>query len=197
MTFKMSNEAQTVRVFNLNAETKEFIGAGDAWIPAYTGLPANCTDIEPPEAQDGEVAVFDFSTSTWNLIEDYRGATVFNTVTGEPMYIVELGALPEDATLTAPDGPYQKWNGNNWVDDEETMRLGYQSKLESERQALISEANIVTSDWRIELMLGSISDEDKARLSQWMGYIKELKTYNTSSVVDDKSYASFTWPLQP
>ncbi|ECD5540249.1 phage tail protein, partial [Salmonella enterica] len=30
MAFKMSSEAQTIKVFNLRADTNEFIGTGDA-----------------------------------------------------------------------------------------------------------------------------------------------------------------------
>ncbi len=47
MTFKMSDTPQTIKIFNLRSDTNEFIGAGDAYIPPHTGLPANCTDIAP------------------------------------------------------------------------------------------------------------------------------------------------------
>ncbi|EDQ9752664.1 tail fiber assembly protein, partial [Salmonella enterica subsp. enterica] len=49
MTFKMSDAPQTIKIFNLRSDTNEFIGAGDAYIPPHTGLPANCTDIAPPD----------------------------------------------------------------------------------------------------------------------------------------------------
>ncbi len=39
MTFKMSEQAQTIKIFNLRSDTNEFIGAGDAYIPPHTGLP--------------------------------------------------------------------------------------------------------------------------------------------------------------
>lgn len=47
MTFSLSEEAQTIKVFNLRADTHEFIGAGDAYIPQHMGLPANCTMTAP------------------------------------------------------------------------------------------------------------------------------------------------------
>ncbi|EOH2171293.1 tail fiber assembly protein, partial [Salmonella enterica subsp. enterica serovar Newport] len=49
MTFKMSDTPQTIKIFNLRSDTNEFIGAGDAYIPPHTGLPANCTDLAPPD----------------------------------------------------------------------------------------------------------------------------------------------------
>ncbi|UZQ57509.1 tail fiber assembly protein [Enterobacter hormaechei] len=197
MTFKMSDEAQTIKVFNLSAETNEFIGTGDAWIPAHTGLPANCTNIEPPKAQDGKVAVFDFIDSSWDLVDDYRGVTVFNTLTGEPVYISELGALPKDTTLVAPDGPYQKWNGETWVQDDEAYTQGMLNEAEKHRQELLIAANETVSDWRVELQLGIISDEDKTMLIEWMTYIKKLKTMNLSNITDQDSYGALVWPDQP
>ncbi|EKA0050771.1 tail fiber assembly protein, partial [Salmonella enterica] len=33
MDFKMSDKAQTIKIYNLRSDTNEFIGAGDAYIP--------------------------------------------------------------------------------------------------------------------------------------------------------------------
>lgn len=57
MTFKMSDNAQTIKVFNLRADTSEFIGAGDAYIAPHTGLPANCTEIAAPAIPVDHVAI--------------------------------------------------------------------------------------------------------------------------------------------
>lgn len=79
MTFKMSDKAQTIRVFNFLEDTKEFIGSGDAYIPPHTGLPANCTDIVPPEIPEGFTAMFDTADNLWRLVEDHRGGNgLFN-----------------------------------------------------------------------------------------------------------------------
>ncbi|MCO5009539.1 hypothetical protein M1V33_24920, partial [Escherichia coli] len=45
MAFRMSEQARTIKIYNLLAGTNEFIGEGDAYIPPHTGLPANSTDI--------------------------------------------------------------------------------------------------------------------------------------------------------
>ncbi|EDE2463008.1 tail fiber assembly protein, partial [Salmonella enterica subsp. enterica] len=96
MTFKMSDTPQTIKIYNLRSDTNEFIGAGDAYIPSHTGLPANCTDIAPPEIPASYIAVFDAETGTWNLKEDHRGETVYDTTTGNQMYISEPDPLPEN-----------------------------------------------------------------------------------------------------
>lgn len=117
MTFKMSNEAQTIKVFNLRSDTNEFIGAGDAYIPPHTGLPANCTDIAPPDIPASHIAVFDAETETWSLHEDHRGETVYDTTTGNQVYISEPGPLPENTTTQAPASPVDKFENGQWVAD--------------------------------------------------------------------------------
>ncbi|EOV0222486.1 tail fiber assembly protein, partial [Salmonella enterica] len=70
MAFQMSDKAQTIKIFNLRSDTNEFIGEGDAYIPPHTGLPANCTDIAPPDIPASHTAVFDTEKQTWSLFED-------------------------------------------------------------------------------------------------------------------------------
>lgn len=61
---------------------------------------------------------------------------------------------------------------------------------EAKRQQLLDAANVITADWRTELALGIISDEDKAKLTDWMLYIKEIKT-------TDITASDFKWPTSP
>ncbi len=59
MTFKMTGESRTITVYNFRADTCEFIGKGDALIPAFTGLPACCTSEKPRKP---ETDLFRFMT---------------------------------------------------------------------------------------------------------------------------------------
>lgn len=197
MTFKMSEEAQTITVYNLRADTCEFIGAGDAWIPAHTGLPANCTDIEPPATESGSVAVFDSGKGEWSIVEDHRGQTVYDTSTAEAIYISELGSLPDNSTSVSPAVDYPKWNGSEWVQDADALKKGMQEKAESKRQELQTAANDTIADWRTELQLDTISDDDKASLVKWMAYIKALKALDLSSVTDETGFEGIDWPTLP
>ncbi|EAO6423667.1 tail fiber assembly protein [Cronobacter sakazakii] len=70
-------------------------------------------------------------------------------------------------------------------------KVDYISQAENRRTQLLATADNVTADWRIELMLGDISDEDKAKLSAWMEYKKEVKAVDTSTAPD------VSWPIQP
>ncbi|EMF2234050.1 DUF4376 domain-containing protein [Salmonella enterica] len=120
MAFEMSNEAQTIKIYNLRADTNEFIGAGDAYIPPHTGLPANCTDIPPPDIPDSHTAVFDTEKQTWSLYEDHRGETVYDTTTGRPVFITAPGPLPENTTTQAPTSPVDKFENGQWTPDRTT-----------------------------------------------------------------------------
>ncbi|ECC5789509.1 DUF4376 domain-containing protein [Salmonella enterica] len=123
MTFKMSEQAQTIKIFNLRSDTNEFIGAGDAYIPPHTGLPANCTDIAPPDIPASHTAVFDSEKQTWSLYEDHRGETVYDTTTGNPIYISEPGPLPENTTTQAPSSSIDKFENGQWVADLSTALI--------------------------------------------------------------------------
>ncbi|MHC5593211.1 tail fiber assembly protein, partial [Escherichia coli] len=52
-------------------------------------------------------------------------------------------------------------------------------------------ANSKISLWQTELQLGIISDDDKAALIAWIGYIKSVKAIDTSTAPD------VIWPELP
>ncbi|HFL4908975.1 TPA: tail fiber assembly protein, partial [Escherichia coli] len=106
MAFRMSEQPRTIKIYNLLAGTNEFIGEGDAYIPPHTGLPANSTDIAPPDIPAGFVAVFNSDEASWHLVEDHRGKTVYDVASGDALFISELGPLPENFTWLSPGGEY-------------------------------------------------------------------------------------------
>ncbi|MBB2427420.1 tail fiber assembly protein [Escherichia sp. 12.2612] len=75
--------------------------------------------------------------------------------------------------------------------------INWQQKAETQRQHLLAEAREITSDWKIELELGTISDADKGRLTQWMMYIREVKALDLSQVSDKSSFDLIQWPEKP
>lgn len=65
------------------------------------------------------------------------------------------------------------------------------AEAEQKKSHLLAEASEVTKGWQTDLLLGSISDEDKAKLIEWRTYIKELEAVNTSSAPE------INWPEPP
>ncbi|EAR0092160.1 tail fiber assembly protein [Salmonella enterica] len=170
MIFKMSEQAQTIKIFNLRSDTNEFIGAGDAYIPPHTGLPANCTDIAPPDIPSSYIAVFDSETQTWSLHEDHRGETVYDTTTGNQVYISELGPLPENVTSVSPDGEYQKWDGKAWVKDEAAEKAAQLRQAEETKSRLLQMASEKIAPLQDAVDLGLATDDEKAQLDEWKKY---------------------------
>ncbi|EMD4264227.1 DUF4376 domain-containing protein [Salmonella enterica] len=136
MAFKMSDTPQTIKVYNLRADTNEFIGVGDAYISPHTGLPAGCTDIAPPDIPASHIAVFDHETETWSLFEDHRGETVYDTITGNQVYISEPGPLPENTTTQAPASPIDKFENGQWVADLNTALIQKHAEINAWRNSL-------------------------------------------------------------
>ncbi|ECX4905303.1 DUF4376 domain-containing protein [Salmonella enterica] len=135
MAFKMSEQAQTIKVFNLRSDTNEFIGAGDVYIPPHTGLPAGCTDIAPPDIPASHIAVFNPENQTWSLFEDHRGETVYDTTTGNQVYISEPGPLPENTTTQAPASPIDKFENGQWVADLNTALIQKHAEINAWRNS--------------------------------------------------------------
>ncbi|EAX5649188.1 tail fiber assembly protein [Salmonella enterica] len=170
MPFKMSSKAQTIKIFNLRSDTNEFIGTGDAYIPPHTGLPANCTDIAPPDIPSSHIAVFDAETQTWSLKEDHRGETVYDIATGNQVYISDPGPLPENVTSVSPDGKYQKWDGKAWVKDEAAEAAARLREAEGTKSRLLLMASGKIAPLQDAVDLDEATDKEKASLLAWRKY---------------------------
>lgn len=75
--------------------------------------------------------------------------------------------------------------------------VDYQAKAETTREKLLDAANSAIADWRTELALGEISDDDKASLTKWMAYIRELKSLALTGISDEATFNKIQWPVLP
>lgn len=188
MAFRMSEQSRTVKIYNLLAGTNEFIGEGDAYIPPHTGLPANSTDIAPPEIPPGFVAVFNSENESWNIVEDHRGKTVYDVASGDALFISELGPLPENVTWLSPAGEYQKWDGVSWVKDEEAEKLFRIREAEEKKARLIQEATDNIAILQDAVNLEIATNEENSQLDSWRKYRVLVSRIDTSTAPD------IVWP---
>lgn len=65
------------------------------------------------------------------------------------------------------------------------------AEAEAKKQALIAEASQKTQLWQTQLMLGIITEEDKASLKEWMLYVQGVQAVDTSIAPD------IIWPTKP
>lgn len=63
---------------------------------------------------------------------------------------------------------------------------------ENDRQRRLAHADAIILDWRTELMLGEISDVNRAKLSAWMAYKSEVKSVDATT---DPEHVN--WPKPP
>ncbi|EEC5246909.1 phage tail protein [Salmonella enterica subsp. enterica] len=103
--------------------------------------------------------------------------------------VVEINKLP------AGFNTYGDWKYSNGA--VVAVPVDYHAKAETARQKLLDAANSTIIDWRTELALGDISDDDKASLTKWMAYIRELKALDLSGVKDETDYNAIKWPAKP
>ena len=191
MAFRMSEQARTIKIYNLLAGTNEFIGEGDAYIPPHTGLPANSTDIAPPDIPAGFVAVFNSDEASWHLVEDHRGKTVYDVASGDALFISELGLLPENVTWLSPEGEFQKWNGTAWVKDTEAEKLFRIREAEETKNNLMQVASEHIAPLQDAVDLEIATEEETSLLEAWKKYRVLLNRVDTSTAQD------IEWPANP
>lgn len=167
MAFKMTDTNRVITIYNLSSATNEFIGKGDGFIPANTGLPAYSTDIEPPLAKDGFVAVFDFESEKWSLDEDHRGKTVYDIHTGEAIKVNQLGKLPDDVVSVAPEGHFVKWDGKKWVHDTEAEKMAQITQATQQKESLLALAASKIAPLQDAVDLDIATEAEAALLLAW------------------------------
>ncbi|QLZ40622.1 tail fiber assembly protein [Citrobacter sp. RHBSTW-00127] len=140
------------------------------------------------------------------MSENYFSAKMCQFFIGalEQEYI-SAGTWPDDAmkidssveaeySSTPPEGMILGADSSGlpvWVDKPAPTHEELVEQAEAKRQSLLDEANIITADWRTELALGIINDDDRAKLTEWMKYIKAVKAIDTSTAPD------VIWPVPP
>lgn len=179
----------TLTVYGYDALTGEFTGAVQEFLAQGVGLPACACLTAPPDVQAGTVAVY--QDGSWQRVPDHRGETVYPVSGSAPVKITALGDYPADTTTQAPATVFDKWDGEKWVTDSDAQQQSLLDAAASEKAARVSEANGVTQAWQAQLLLGIITDADKATLTAWMKYVQAVQATDVSGAPDIR------WPAKP
>lgn len=185
----LAKASGTLTVYSYDAKTGEYTGTNEEYLASGVGIPANACTVAPPEAGQGKVAVF--NDRSWLLVADHRGETIYSTKDGQPAVVTETGDYPENTTVLAPLTMFDVWDGNGWVTDAAAQSAAQVREAETKKASLIAAANETTQAWQAQLMLGIITDADKAALTEWMKYIQKVQSTDTASAPD------ITWPQRP
>lgn len=183
--------AGNITVFNYDGETREYLSSSVEYLAAGVGVPLNSCIDAPGESKTGFAICRTADLSSWEYITDHRGQIVYSTETMQQVEVTELGPYPAGTTPNAPASSYDKWDGKKWVTDSAAKHQGDIAAAEQHRQTLLVQVDELISDWRVELMLGDISEENKKKLSSWMAYKTAVKAVDVSTAPD------VSWPAQP
>ncbi|EPM4873735.1 tail fiber assembly protein, partial [Escherichia coli] len=147
--------------------------------------------IAPPDIPAGFVAVFNSDETSWHLVEDHRGKTVYDVASGDALFISELGPLPENVTWLSPEGEFQKWNGTAWVKDTEAEKLFRIREAEETKNNLMQVASEHIAPLQDAADLEIATEEEISLLEAWKKYRVLLNRVDTSTSQD------IEWPVAP
>lgn len=105
---------------------------------------------------------------------------------GEDIFEAFTCENPSGKLRVADKEGYPSWGDVPPLTHEESV-----SQAESTKNGLVLSAKQVISIWQSELLLGTISEQDKAKLSSWIAYIKSVLALDTANFPD------ITWPEKP
>ncbi|EDT6551695.1 tail fiber assembly protein [Salmonella enterica subsp. enterica] len=162
--------------------------------------------LESEDGQDWYECQSLFSDDTAKIMYDHEG--VIWGVVNKPVpqrgntYAVSM-LWPVNmsvAEIAAADCPDDCRGDGSWLYRDGKVLpvpVDYQAKAETTRQELLNDADNAIKDWRTELTLGIISDENKATLIMWMNYINDLKSLDLTGVSDEATFTAIRWPALP
>ncbi|EKS58828.1 tail fiber assembly protein [Citrobacter freundii ATCC 8090 = MTCC 1658 = NBRC 12681] len=138
---------------------------------------------------------FGYSKTT-NAFYDMSRKDLFIEAGTWPDDVIEVEQNIADEFMQTPPSGKQRISGDDglpaWGDIPPPTRDELIAIAENERQRLLAYADVVMQDWRTELMLGEISDTNRAKLSAWLAYKNEVKEVDVT--IDPENVI---WPVPP
>ncbi|WP_213854438.1 tail fiber assembly protein [Escherichia coli] len=101
--------------------------------------------------------------------------------------VIYTSVAPKGKTLGADKDGNPTWLDIPPPSHEEFIRI-----VENEQKKLLAHADAVMLDWRTELMLGEISDANRAKLSAWLAYKNDVKAVDVTT-----DPGNVNWPVPP
>ncbi|WP_236595618.1 tail fiber assembly protein [Morganella morganii] len=181
-----------VKIYRAHPYTREYIGAAMDNVPYGGSVVGDAYLDEPAIPTVPNMAIVRSSDGKlWLHVPDYRGSLAYDKETMQQNEITELGNLPDNLTLNAPETPFDKWNGKKWVTDK-TEQQAYEIAIaESHKQSLLAEAEQAIAILERKVRLGMATDKDKAKLTEW-------EVFSIKAVgVDTSLSPDVSWPTIP
>ncbi|EHA5581935.1 tail fiber assembly protein [Salmonella enterica] len=170
----------------------EYTGASNDYLMQGVGLSAGAyADAPTLPTEPGKAVRRSADKTQWEIVADYRGKTAWNTTTRATVKITFMGEIPSSLTLTPPSGEFDKWDGEKWIPDNEAKKAATITDVENKKRQLMTDVLNKISIWQTQLQMNVITDENKARLTEWLNY------YNALDVIKPDGESDITWPDMP
>ncbi|EMK0255624.1 tail fiber assembly protein [Salmonella enterica] len=170
----------------------EYTGASNDYLMKGVGLAAGCyADAPKIPTEPGKAVRRSNSKTRWEIVADHREKTAWNTATREPVKVSFLGELPPSLTFIPPSDPFDVWDGETWVTDKEAQKNAAINDARNKKAQLLEHIINKVKIWQTQLQLGSISEENKARLIKWLDCYSLTEAINTDNAPD------INWPELP
>ncbi|MDM5141524.1 tail fiber assembly protein [Aeromonas bestiarum] len=164
----------------------------------------NTTTQQPPVTAAHEAACYldaagkpvtEHNSGLWSVIADWVGVQLWNTHSGQPVSITELGITPDDidATDKEPPSKLHSWQNGAWQEDSIKIEAAQLAAAELELGNRDKEAKDIITRIEPAVVGGYAKQEDIDRLPHWQRYRYELPDVRAQP----KWPASPIWPLRP
>lgn len=170
-------------------EFKNFV----AYVPSLTeaaseNLPYEILYMRDEAGNDWYEIQKELSHDSIKVVYDDNGTVAQYDTDASVLYPLGFSVAVINATdlITDGDKPLYYSGGKVSVD--------YNKVVESKRQSLLASANETIADWKMELQLGTITDDDRTSLIKWMLYTKKLKALDFSKVSSKEEFETIKWP---
>ncbi len=184
-------------IYQASPVTGEYVGRSTAdpspLEPGVWLIPSMATMQEPPQTEEGFVAVLSTGAGDdWAVIEDDRGL-VYDTGTGRESLWEHLGPLPESLTKHPRPGRFHVWAGAEWQLDVTAEQAALKSEVLNECDMRLSETATRIAPLQYAVDLDMATEADLANLESWKRYSVSLSRINQQPGFPQ----SVDWPAVP
>ncbi|MGU5656763.1 tail fiber assembly protein [Aeromonas veronii] len=145
----------------------------------------NTTTHHPPVTADHETACYlndegnqvtEHNSGSWSVVADWVGCPLWDTHSGQPVLITELGITPDDIAATDKEPPSHlySWQNGEWQQDPLKIEAEQLAAAELELASRDKEAKEIIMRIEPAVVGGYAKQEDIDRLPLWQRYRYEL-----------------------
>lgn len=181
-----------VKCYLAHPVTREYMGATMENVMFDVSLSAGAYLDEPQLPKKENQAIRrNINGKTWEIVDDYRGLTAYDTQTKQSIIVDFIGQLPDNLTLLKPTNEFDKWNGKKWVVDESAIKEAQVHSVQQQKIALSQEAENRITQLERKVRLNMSSDKEVELLKSWEIYTVNLDNVNPELAPD------IEWPQKP